>query len=287
MNNNIFHIGYHKTATTWFQKNFYPFVNHISFIERQKIRSYFYENNIENFDSNIHQVFCDEELSGNIHNGGLSGFLTDNVAQKISKFNNPKVIIFIRNQYDIIASSYMQYVKEGGNYSISKYISHSSFPRSNRSALFSYAHFDYYRLIKLYESLIGKENIYVYLFEDFVQDNKGFISEFIKDHDFDILIEDLDFISNNRSYSYLSYRLARFFNCFTREKTLFKYYILHIPYLYKYVREILSRISFSSLKPRNLLTKKIKREILSYYKLSNSNLSKEYGFKLRDLGYPI
>ena len=90
---NIFHIGYHKTATTWFQNNFYPLVKNICFIERQKIRSYFYENGHVLF-PNVHtNVFCDEELSGNIHNGGLSGFLSRDVAFQIAKFEKPKVLL--------------------------------------------------------------------------------------------------------------------------------------------------------------------------------------------------
>jgi hypothetical protein len=34
---NIFHIGYHKTATTWFQKRFYSLVEGVNFIERENI----------------------------------------------------------------------------------------------------------------------------------------------------------------------------------------------------------------------------------------------------------
>ena len=55
---NIFHIGYHKTATTWFQKHFYPSVSNCKLIERHSIRNHFYENKNENFTNDITQVFC-------------------------------------------------------------------------------------------------------------------------------------------------------------------------------------------------------------------------------------
>ena len=68
---NLFHIGYHKTATTWFQKKFYPFLENYIQVERSKIRDFFYENKFQDFKPDKNLIFCDEELSGNIHNGYL------------------------------------------------------------------------------------------------------------------------------------------------------------------------------------------------------------------------
>jgi hypothetical protein len=194
---NIFHVGYHKTATTWFQKNFYPFVDNISFVEREKIKDFFYFKKDINFLSENDLVFCDEELSGNIHNNGLSEFLTDNVAHKISKFSNPKIIIFLRNQYDVITSSYLQYIKEGGTYSIQKYIYHNDFDKPNRSPLFSLDHFNYHKKISLYSQKVGSENIFIYLYEDFVLDPQNFIKKFIADHRFSIDFDKINFSKNN------------------------------------------------------------------------------------------
>ena len=85
---NLFHIGYHKTATTWFQKKFYPLLKNYNQVDRSKIRDFFYENNYQDFSSKKNQIFCDEELSGNIHNGAYLGLLSENIATKISKFEN-------------------------------------------------------------------------------------------------------------------------------------------------------------------------------------------------------
>lgn len=284
---NIFHIGYHKTATTWFQKNFYPFVDNICIVERDKIRNYFYQHNEIEICNEKWNVFCDEELSGNIHNGGLSGFLSKDVARKISSFNNPKVIIFIRNQYDIIQSSYLQYIKEGGNYSIQKYLFHTSFDRPHRTALFSFKHFDYYSLITEYQQLIGKENVYVYLFEEFAKNKKHFTQNFIKTHQLAIDIDQINFARNNSSYSRVSYFLARILNTFTRKDVLYKYYIFHIPKFYEYARELLTRISFSPLKKQVLLNNKTKQYIFDYYKESNEKLAKNLELDLEKYGYPI
>jgi len=284
---NIFHIGYHKTATTWFQKKFYHKVLNVEYIARSKIRSFFYENQEQVFASSKDLIFCDEELSGNIHNSGMSGFLTEAIANKISKFENPNVIIFIRNQYDIITSSYLQYVKEGGNYSLSQYIYHKKYTRSNRTALFSYSHFDYLNLISKYENLIGRENVYIYLYEDFVNNQKQFIESFIKEHNFEIDITSIDFSKTNSSYSYLSLFLARIINSFSRKNVLYKYYIFHIPLIYEYARVILRRISIFPIHNKSFLGKKIQTDIQKKYAESNKKLISAYNLDLEKYNYPL
>ena len=284
---NIFHIGYHKTASTWFQQRFYPFVENLSNVSREDIKSYFYYKRAVNFPMNSDLVFCDEELSGNIHNAGLSGFLQDNIAKEISQFNNPKVIVFIRNQYDIIISSYLQYIKEGGTYSLRKYLYHKDFDRPHRSPLFSYKHFDYHSIITTYIDLIGKENVYVYLYEDFIKDQKRFILEFNKDHNFKTDINLIDFSKNNFSYSYLSFYMARIFNRFTRKDVLYKHYFFHIPLFYEYSREIYSRIRFFKIKKSSFLDAKLKSEIKSFYADSNSLLKKKFSVDIDKYNYPL
>ena len=284
---NIFHIGYHKTASTWFQKRFYPKVLNTENIERSKIRAFFYENKNEIFENSKDVIFCDEELSGNIHNGGFSGFLTDGVVSKISKFENPKVIIFIRNQYDIITSSYLQYIKEGGNYSLKRYINHKDYIRSNRTALFSYSHFDYLQLITKYENQIGTNNVFVYLYEDFVNNQKQFISNFIKAHNFEIDINKIDFSRKNSSYSFLSLILARVLNCFSRKNVLYKYYLIHIPYMYEYAREILRRIKIFPINNKSFLGKNLQIDIQRKYAESNKKLVSSYNLDLEKYNYPL
>ena len=284
---NLFHIGYHKTATTWFQKKFYPLLKNYNQVDRSKIRDFFYENNYQDFSSKKNQIFCDEELSGNIHNGAYLGLLSENIATKISKFENPKVIIFIRSQYDIIVSSYLQYIKEGGNYSFSRYIEHKEFERSNRSSLFSFKHFDYKNLIHKYQSLIGKENVYIYLFEDFITDQELFISSFIKDHNLEIDLNKVDFKKNNNSYSYVSLFFSRIINSFSRKNVLYKYYIIHLPFVYEYAREILRRIKIFPVRSRSFLNDEFRQIINKKYSDSNKSIAKEYNLDLDKYNYPL
>ena len=284
---NIFHIGYHKTGTTWFQKHFYTSVNNCKLVDRQKIRNHFFENKNENFQNNLTQVFCDEELSGNIHNGGLSGFASGGTSDKISEFKNPKVIIVIRNQHNIIASSYLQYVKKGGNFSLNKYLYHTDFPNSNRSALFSFNHFNYLEKIKLYEDKLGEENVFIYLYEDFKNAKEDFLMGFIEEHGFNIKYEDINFKQNNKSYSYFSLLLSRFFNSFTRKDVLYKYYFIHIPFLYELTSSVIKKLNCGKIKLDEFLGRQNRQYILDFYKNSNNVLLEKYNLDLRKYNYPL
>ena len=102
--------------------------------------------------------------------------------------------------------------------------------------LFSFKHFDYKNLIHKYQSLMGKENVYIYLFEDFITDQELFISSFIKDHNLEIDLNKVDFEKNNNSYSYVSLFL-RIINSFSRKNVLYKYYIIHLPFVYEYTEK--------------------------------------------------
>lgn len=159
MNPPIFHIGYHKTGTTWFQVNYYPRIYDLQLISREETQKIllkprpfdFSLDKVKNqINSNTQKrlVFCDEELSGNIHNGGLNGLLTKEIGYRIKEsFPNAIVVLFIRNQIDMIASVYNQYVKKGGTLSIEKYL----FPDQSdyhRFPLFSFEHFKYHKLIE-------------------------------------------------------------------------------------------------------------------------------------------
>ena len=102
----IFHIGFHKTGTTWFQNYYYPFVTNASYINAINTKDIFvdknaFDTNYENLklidDSNT-LIFCHEELSGNIHTGGMNAYVTKGIANRIkSIYPDAKIIIFIRN----------------------------------------------------------------------------------------------------------------------------------------------------------------------------------------------
>ena len=130
----IFHIGYPKTATSWLQKNFFPKIENATYISRHETFETFVQPNHFDFDADqIREkyslnnkdlkIFSLEGFIGTTHNFGLNGYLTTEHAFRIHRvFPEARIILFIRKQPDIIASSYIQYIKGGGTYSLKKFL---------------------------------------------------------------------------------------------------------------------------------------------------------------------
>jgi hypothetical protein len=191
----IVHIGFHKTATTWFQNVFYPSVINGHFIERDIARMAIIEPRAFDFNPETARtiltnsttkrpIICEENLSGYLHNGGLGGLLSKAIADRlVTILPDAQIVIFIRSQPDVIAASYAQYVKGGGTFLPNEYI----FGQSKRSGAlkhwykapyFSIDHFKYSSLIEYYISLFGKSQVHIFLYEDFLNNSSEFIYRF-------------------------------------------------------------------------------------------------------------
>ena len=91
----IVHIGYHKTATTWFQKSVWPSLESHDWIPRKVTQEALLNRpgmhfdpaearRVLGFEGRTRPVVVSEEnLSGYIHNGGLHGLLGPEMARRI------------------------------------------------------------------------------------------------------------------------------------------------------------------------------------------------------------
>ena len=188
----IIHIGYPKTASSWLQEEFFPKIENCTMIPRKKIQHYFldpgaFEFNVENVkkefqaEKDKHLLLSDELLLGRLRPGGVKGFVTKEVANRLySVFPDAHIILFIRNQVDMIASTYLQYVRSGGNYSIRKFMFPEDYEgsRSNRLILLGLDYFLYHHVINYYKSLFGTEQVHVYLYEDLNKEPDEFLRKF-------------------------------------------------------------------------------------------------------------
>jgi len=187
----IFHIGYPKTATSWLQKNFFPNIQNASYVSRHETFETFVQPNHFEFDveqilkkyslnNNDLKIFSLEGFVGTTHNFGLNGYLTTEHAFRIHRvFPEARIILFIRKQPDIIASSYIQYIKGGGTYSIKKFLFHQNFQNIAGMPLFNWKYFEYHHVIKLYNELFGSGNVFVFLYEDFAKNGVDFLKRMI------------------------------------------------------------------------------------------------------------
>ncbi|MCH2228395.1 MAG: sulfotransferase domain-containing protein [Candidatus Caenarcaniphilales bacterium] len=193
MNSELIHIGYHKTASTWLQKNLFD--NESSgfkrYISQKELRDKLILVNGLNFDveefqdyyqnlldDNFCSVISNERLSGNPHSGGYD---SKEIADRLKAcFPKGKVLIIIREQKDMILSTYIQYVRAGGACALHDYLEPS---KRNQAImpLFNYEYFNYFNLVSYYQKLFSKENVLVLPFELFKSEPKLFakkISDF-------------------------------------------------------------------------------------------------------------
>lgn len=185
----VIHIGYHKTGTSWLQKQLFrrEDLGYRS-ISLSKKRTDFVR--VHDFDFDPHRyrellrpdlegcerdgkvaILSAERLSGNPHSGGHdSKRLADRL---VEVFPGARILVVIREQRAMILSAYAQYVRAGGACSLGDYL-HP--PRDYRLPMFHLDHFRYDRLIAHYQKLFGSENVLALPYEHFRQDPGDFVA---------------------------------------------------------------------------------------------------------------
>jgi len=180
----IFHIGLHKTASTWFQKDVFAnrsdwFGMHEKF-RRSKIHSLFCQESIFNDigDNQLYKEFVaeiDDILLKSrycvVSHERLSGYPPSgsydlvSIAKKIKKyFPNAKVMLLIREQRAMIYSMWKQQIKDGGSLSLNQYLRPIEVTPV-RIPRFTIQNYDYDRIASFYKKLFGDSNVLVLPFE--------------------------------------------------------------------------------------------------------------------------
>ncbi|MEA3004230.1 MAG: hypothetical protein QOH81_3018 [Sphingomonadales bacterium] len=245
----IVHIGYHKTATTWFQRSVYPHAASHRWVPRARVQAALLEPSGLAFDPERARallmegddgrppVLCEENLSGYIHNGGLHGFLPPAVAARIrAVLPDARIVIFVRSQASMIAACYMQYVRGGGTHGLHRYLFPSLYLRGAyaqpfKVPRFSFDHFEYDRLVALYDGLFGRENVHLYAYEA-LRDQKAALALMEGELELELDCGRIAFDRPNASWSGALLPAARFLNHFTARTVEDKSRILHIPGFY-------------------------------------------------------
>ncbi len=301
----LFHIGFPKTATTWFQRNYYPFVTNASYIKRAEtfktiFQPGFFEyqpkDAIDKFNNlnNDLLIFCLENIVGTHHNFGLQGYMSSAFARRIKDtFPDSRIVLFIRNQPDIIASNYIQYIKGGGTYPIRKFIGHGHHPNLLGITLFDWSFFEYHHIINYYQDLFSPEKVHVFIYEEFIDDPYSFLENFGKVLDLQVDINNLNYEIQNPGYRRYIKSIARFVNRFSARKVIHKHYFFNVPGLWEKSRYIFRKLNSYKVFGKMLTTKailpeEIYQQITDYYKKSNQILIEKYGLhKIKDHKYPL
>jgi hypothetical protein len=305
----IIHIGYHKTASTWFQLVYYPEVQNLRYIDRLRVKQAFLGHSGFHFDPETARrelglsapdepvILCEEGLSGYLHNGGLFGFLSLEMARRIHlTFPDARIVVFIRSQPDIISACYQQYIRGGGTYHPRRYLHPTDYLKGAIAApykvpRFSFDHFDYLALIQHYEKLFGRESVHVVPFEQLRGDSRGFLEAYAERLTLEIDLDAISLKPKNASYSMPIVRLARLLNRFTYRTVNDKRYWLDIPNWYsirRWILETLNRSGWLGRAPRaeTLLGVDEVRGIEDRFREPNRRLAEHTGLPLAELGYP-
>ena len=221
----LIHVGFHKTGTSWLQKElfnlgcgFEPVLTHyevMQLIDKKRLYNFDAEGTAKYVKDKIsditnYPVISSEILSGSPLNSGLTSL--ENVYKLKKSFPNSKVLIFIRNQPDFLGSIYNQYVKTGGILNENLFLTlHETSPSHY---FWSDEHIKYTGIIKEYIAEFGIENVMVYQYENF-DDKKKFYKELETFLGFDFSKP----IANetvNRSLNSLTLPILRWVNHFYR-----------------------------------------------------------------------
>ena len=305
----IVHIGYHKTATTWFQKSVYPRARNLAYVPRQRVKRAFLSASALHFDPawaraalelapGAAPILCEEELSGYLHTGGLMGFLSKEMAQRIHQvFPDARIVIFVRAQPEMVAACYQQYLRGGGTFPPRRYLwpadaLHGAAAAPYKIPRFSFDHFDYDRLIAHYAALFGRESVRVFAFEEIARDARGFLQRFAKELELDLDVDSVSLAKQNASYSRPVASLARALNRFTNRTVNDKRHWLHVPRWYSARRWLIERLNASGLfgtraTPEDLLGAQAVAWIRQRYWESNRRLAALVPWDPAALGYPM
>lgn len=297
----IVHIGYHKTATTWFQQAVYPHATSHRYVARRTVQDALLAPSAFAFDPAVARaalgegpvILCEENLSGYIHNGGLNGHLSAAMAERVrAVLPDARIVIFIRAQPAMIAACYAQYVRGGGTHRPHRYLFpadhlHGAAVEPWKAPRFSFDHFDYLALCRRYRDLFGAEAVHVYPYEALRAGRDAFLRRFAGELDLGLEWSRVDHGARNGSYGGGAMAAARLLNRFTVRSVVDKRVWLHLPFAYAGRRWLLERAPGRSRGPAAALGEPTVAWIADRYAESNARLAAEFGLDLAAYGYPM
>lgn len=301
----IVHIGYHKTATTWFQDQLFPLAVSHQWVERKIVQHAFLAPPGLHFDPEqarrvlalgerrLPVLLSEENLSGYLHNGGLHGFLAPEIARRIaSTLPDARIVIFIRNQFDICRASYSQYVSGGGTWNEDRYFDHAktvhgALTRPWKAPVFEFEHFEFDRLVDHYDALFGADRVHVYLYE-WMRDRDALIDRLEADLGLAFRERPGSHRRSNESLGPAATASLRTANLFTRQSVANKDVLIDLPggqALRHAAKFILRKLPWQH--GAQALDSRWQDRIATHYAESNRRLTARRALPLAKLGYPV
>lgn len=304
----IIHIGYHKTATTWLQAEVFPRVRGARVLGADVARRAFLRDGSFSFQPERARgilgagqgriLLSHEGLAGHYINGGMMGAFSRDIAERLhATLPGAHVLVMIREQRDIITSSYLQYVRMGGSLSAQRLFRPERHDRhfarhAVKCPAFLRDHFAYDGLLGHYRRLFGEGRVHVFLYEALREDPERFLAALCRDLAIDP--GPLPEATRRRNIGYGTHMLAaaRLANLLTRDSLDGR--SPGLPLLpgkgLKRVFDGLNRVPWLSgprVTPERLLGREFCAELAEYYAPRNAVLAGMFGLPLARYGYAM
>lgn len=300
MPDQIAHIGYPKTGSTFLQQEVFPLLNDINYVDFhtcvQLFQDVIYLDDLD-FDTakwqkeftaiseNSTSLFSQEALTGAPFT--YKGLNRSRIVGRLKQLGFTKIIITIRNQEDMLDSLYRQYVYQGGVMKFKDFLNMDG-KWNHYIRAFNLDYLKYDRLIKLYFEQFGKANVLVLPQEMLKSDREGFLKkvmDFIGTEPPDVALNK----RSNESMSNLSTHLLRLINHFTfnsqRPNQLLSNRIGTKP-IKKLFQAILDPYFFKFFSNKDsYLKERYRKQLADYYAQSNKELDEITDLNLSDFGY--
>lgn len=302
----LFHIGLHKTGTTWLQNQIFTPQNGQHFVyseDRKVIRGSLLVKNSQFFDAqdalreyeplleqakrkNIPLILSDEMLAGlPFHHSYARVIAAQNIK---SIFPDAKILITIREQNAIIYSSYGHYIRAGFTATFDDFLAQ---PVEDTARLFTpilnLDHFDYFQLLLFYNRLFSSENIMVAPMEWMLRNQDAFtdrLSDFLDT--FITWSPDVAVEKVNPAWSEIALSAARQINKFYPQDARWRHKMgSKANSLAWWINRLTPNSVQKHAKTRSL--NRIDAVVGDRYRQSNQDLSKRIDMDLGQLGYAI
>jgi hypothetical protein len=326
----VIHLGYGKSASTSLQECVFPYIPEIYYygkgardesnkrigcLSKEAVTITLKLINIEHFAN-----FTDDEINDvNMHvknaqdNNKVFLFSNEQFSESVaplfqaqqmkSLFPNGKVVIVIRNQYDLLRSLYkyrghfLEFAPEphrGKYVSFKNFVDYAILNMKDRGGHKARDwHGDYVRIINFsnyidrYIDVFGRSNVGVFLFEDFVNDRKTFISSMLDFMSIDSKNVNLEFggCRENTSIplSYIRLKKIRHY--------LFRNIVFAKLPLFGFIRGALIKLhqQGKQIKPtlNNDFTDEQLRELNEILSYGNKKINKTFNLNLEKYKYPM
>jgi hypothetical protein len=188
----LVHIGYHKTGTSWLQRFLFrnadtgfhssgkgqgtPVTSFVTTraldFEAEAARADFEPALTAAKKRGLVPVVSLERLAGHPFSGGYD---SKELAERlVAVLPDARILCVFREQTSMIASTYKQFVKTGGPSPLDRFL-HPPTHRHVRIPQFDMRHFEYDRLLRLYRTLFGPDDVRFLPYESFVADPRAFV----------------------------------------------------------------------------------------------------------------